>query len=414
VTREKVTKTTWELRAKGIATFKAPVGYLNQGTSSEKPFDPERAPVIKKIFEMYATGDWSLSDLARWANEQGLTTAPRRRKRTEEELLEEDDDDDIQSHLPKVSRPIRINHLQQILVNRFYTGMVRMREGDWIPSKSHRALIDERVFEKVQGIRKQKNVSIHYGKKLNLCFRGICRCDDCQRVYTPYVQKGAEYLGSRCRLDCPNDNKNFPTHFLEGKIGLTISRLSFTDKELAEMDVRSKTDIACHELKRRDNLDQNERKRKKVNEDLAYLKNNKLSLLKSGVYSPENLREEETRLNAELVSLQVNDEVSGASMSEIVKDIMKLSELLEDVTRLYKSAESPEKEEITRLTFLELSISGNTLKYKCKNGFQALASRFDTYCAQKSWLSEAVQSHTEIKEACNRLREYLIHVAGFN
>jgi len=155
-----------------------------------------------------------------------------RRRRTEEELLEEDDDDDIQSRLPKVSRPIRSNHLQQILANRFYAGMVRNRDGNWIPSKSHQALVDERVFERVQENRKKRNQSIHYGKKLALCFRGICRCDDCKRVYTPYVQKGAEYFGSNCRPSCLNDNKNFPARFLEREVGLTISRLSFTDKEL--------------------------------------------------------------------------------------------------------------------------------------------------------------------------------------
>jgi hypothetical protein len=200
---------------------------------------------------------------------------------------------------------------------------------------------------------------------------------------------------------------------LEGKIGQTITRLSFTGTELAELDARTKTDIAGHEIKRRDSLDQNERKRKKVNEDLAYLKNNKLTLLKSGVYSPEGFREEETRLNTELVSLQVDDQASGASMSEIVRDVKKLSELLEDVTRLYNSAESPEKEEIARLTFSELSISGNTLKYKCKNGFQALASRFDPICAQKSWLSELLPYREYIKLSLQDL-ESLIQQSAQN
>ena len=414
VTREKVTKTTWELRAKGITTSRAPVGYLNQGTSAEKPFDPERAPVLKKLFEMYSTGDWSMSDLARWANEQGLTTAPMRRHRTEEELLEEDDDDDIQSRLPKVSRPIRINHLQKILSNRFYAGMVRTRDGSWIPSKSHQALVDERVFEKVQENRKKKNQSIHYGKKLNLCFRGICRCGECMRVYTPYVQKGAEYLGSNCRPGCPNGKKNFPATFLEVKIGQIMSRLSFTDKERAELDARDKTEVTSHEIKRQDILDQNERKRKKVNEDLAYLKDNKLSLLRSGVYSPESFREEETKLNAELVSLRINDPASGASMPETVKDVKKLSELLKDVTRLYNSGESREKEEIARLTFSELSISGDTLKYQCKNGFKVLASRFVLDCAPSSWLSELLRHGEYIKISLKDLETVIQQVAQNN
>jgi hypothetical protein len=337
-----------------------------------------------------------------------------RRHRTEEELLGEDDDDDVQSRLPKISRPIRINHLQNILANRFYAGMVKNRDGNWIPSKSHQALVDERIFEKVQENRRKKNQSIHYGKKLDLCFRGICRCDGCKRVYTPYVQKSLEYLGSNCRPDCLNDNKNFPARLLEAKIGLTITRLSFTDKELAELEARTQPDIASHEIKRRENLEQDGRRRKKINEDLAYLKDNKLLLLKSGVYSPESFLEEETKLNAELISLQLNEQSSGTSMTEIVKDAIKLSELLKDVTRLYNSAESREKEEIARLTFSELSISGNTLKYKCKNGFQVLADRFDLYCAPNGWLSEAVRSHTAMKEVIDKLKEYLVHIAGFN
>jgi site-specific DNA recombinase len=405
VTREKVTKTTWELRAKGMTTSKAPIGYLNQGSSSEKPFDPERAPILKKIFEMYSTGDWSLADLARWANEHGLTTAPRRRRRTEEELLEEDDDEDILSRIPKVSRPIRSNYLQTILTNRFYTGRVKIRDGNWIPSQSHQALIDECLFGRVQEVRKQKNTSVHYAKKLNLRFRGICRCDNCRRVYTPYVQKGIEYLGSHCRPDCFNDNTNFPTRILENKIGLTISRLIFTDEELAELDARSKTDIAGYETKRQDTLDQNERKKKKVGEDLAFLKANKLTLLKSGVYSPESYIEEDTRLNAALMSLQADEQASSVSMSEVVKDAKKLSELLKDVAELYISMDSHEKEEITRLTFSELSISQNTLKYKCRNGLQVLADRFDPDCARLTWLSEAVQNHKLIERSIAELNE---------
>jgi hypothetical protein len=132
------------------------------------------------------------------------------------------------------------------------------------------------------------------------------------------------------------------------------------------------------------------------------------------VYSPESFCEEETKLNAELISLQVDEQVSSASISEILKNTVKLSELLKDVASLYNSAESREKEEIARLTFSELSFSGNTLKYKCKNGFQALASRFDPACAQEEWLSEAVRSHNATKEVIDKLMEYLVRVSGLN
>ena len=74
--------------------------------------------------------------------------------------------------------------------------------------------------------------------------------------------------------------------------------------------------------------------------------------------------------------LQVKEQASDASIHEIIKDVIKLSELLKDVAVLYSSGNSVEKEKIVRMIFSELSISGNTLKYKCKNSFQALESRF--------------------------------------
>src|SRR5260221_1016790 len=78
VTSEKVRLTHWSLRERGVVAYKAPIGYLNQGNMDHKPFDPERAPIIKKLFENYATGGWSLADLVRFANNQGLTTSPSR------------------------------------------------------------------------------------------------------------------------------------------------------------------------------------------------------------------------------------------------------------------------------------------------------------------------------------------------
>ena len=84
VTSEKVKLTKKNLRAEGVCTFQAPIGYQNLGDMWDKPFDPVRAPMVKKLFEMYSTGEWSVADLARWANQQGLITVPRRRRSTKD------------------------------------------------------------------------------------------------------------------------------------------------------------------------------------------------------------------------------------------------------------------------------------------------------------------------------------------
>ncbi len=259
VTSEKVTITIKNSREKGWCTYRAPIGYLNNGSMEEKPFDPERAPVIQQMFELYATGDWSLSDIARWANEQGFTTVPMRRRRTKEEMLAEEDEIE---EIPKVARPVTENHISRILTNPFYTGKVLDNDKKYVPSASHQALISEELFNEVQKQLKKKTTSIHYTEKLDQPLRGVCRCAYCERVYTPYVKKGIQYYNARCVKDCKNTDKNLSFEQIDKKVSGLITSLYFTDEEIEQMDARAGTEIALLEEKRHKTLDQVERKKK--------------------------------------------------------------------------------------------------------------------------------------------------------
>ena len=377
VTSEKVTITTRNNREKGICTYRAPIGYLNEGNMDYKPQDPERAPVIKQMYELYATGEWSLSDIARWATKQGFVTVPMRKRRTKEEMLDEElDIEDIQ----KVSRPITENTVSRILTNLFYTGRTLSSDGDYISSISHEAIVEDDLFEKVQLMLKKKKVSVHYVEKLDELLRGFVRCSECNRVYTPYTKKGIQYYNSRCTKECSNNFKNFNFSFIEKKIEGLIANLYFTDEEVEQMDARIETDIALLEEKRNKELSQLERQKKKVREDLAYIRSNKLTLLKTGVYTPESLIAEENNLNKQLVDFQEQEQVSDVAMHETMKDVQKLSELVKNVVPYYQFANPKEKEQIARVIFSELYVSENTLQYKVKDGFECFENRFDAIC----------------------------------
>jgi len=218
VTSEKVSLTIKESRGKGLVTYRAPVGYLNKGSMDSKPFDPIRAPIIREMFDKAATGEWSLADIARWANEQGFTMAPMRRRRTQAERLAEEEDD-VRLEIEKVCRPITPNGVHKILTNRFYTGKTRGNIGEWVLSISHDAIASDEVFERVQHQLQKKNKSVHYTKVLEHPLRGIVNCTICKRVYTPYPKKGIMYYGARCRKDCPNPRKSFNIDFITEKIG---------------------------------------------------------------------------------------------------------------------------------------------------------------------------------------------------
>ena len=379
VTSEKVTLTMRNKRAQGIVTHRAPVGYLNLGGMEHKPIDPERAPIIQKLFEMYATSEWSLADLARWATEQGFTMSPMRRRRTEAEILAEEEDD-IRLEIEKISRPPTYNSIHKILTNPFYKGLIPDENGVLIKSISHEPIVSAELFDRVKERLHKRNKSARYTQVLGHPLRRVITCSDCGRVYTPYPQKGIMYYGAKCYKDCPNPKKSFNFDFITAKVGGLIHNLSFTKKELEMLDARTNTEIALLETKRLNELERNERRKKKIREDLGYLNTNRLTLLQAGVYTAETYMTEHARLNNELATLNEAESASDTAMAKTVEEVVLLSELLKDLCFYYENALPNEKEEIITQIFSELSLSGDTLKYQCKNGFRALESRFVANC----------------------------------
>ncbi len=375
VIREKVTNTRKKMRDEGICTYKAPIGYLNNGDPRHKPFDPDRSPLVKQLFEKYAEGNWTLADLARWANENGLITVPARRKRTEQEMLMDDE-----VTIDAVSRPMTFNHIHKILTNQFYIGKVLGNENQWVKSVSHAPLVDEDLFYRVQGLLRSKKVSVHYKTKPYFAYRGLVRCGECHRVYSPYMQKGIAYYGARCILGCKNKNRNINANFIEEKVGSKLFNLNFTKEELADIDRQTRGEVATLDDKRRGRLNVIDQEKRKLRDDLSYLRNNKLSLLKNQVYSHEEYLEQESDIASKLQKLRNEEEASDVSMQEVIRDVVLLSELLEDAYLYYSLANPTEKQQIITKVFSELTLFGKTLDYQCKNGFKVFEKKKNILC----------------------------------
>jgi site-specific DNA recombinase len=379
VTREKVTITIRHNRAQGIVTHKAPVGYLNEGVMSHKAFDPIRAPIIEMLFDMAATGEYSLADMARWAIEQGFTMPPVRRRRTQEEILAEEEDD-MRLEIEAIERLPTFNSIHKILTNPFYAGKTKGNDGVYVTSTSHEPLVSEELFDMAQEQLSKRNKSAHYIKLLDHPLRGIAHCAVCERLYTPYLKKGVVYYGARCRKECSNPLKSFNFDFLVEKVGELIDKLVFTEDEIEKINAFASTDLVLLETKRENKLEIDERKKKKIREELAYLNANRIPLLKAGVYTPEGYVEEEARLSSELAGLRTSEEVSDLSMRETVKDVILLSELLQNVAEVYSFAKPQVKDKIIRVIFSEFTISENTFDFQCTKGFEPLSSRFIANC----------------------------------
>lgn len=120
--------------ARGGSIGSAPLGYLNVRERFEGrevrtvAVDPERGPLIRVAFELYATGTHTLRSLLQTLTDAGLRTRPRRDR--------------------PAGRPISLHKLGDLLRDRYYLGYVRHR-GQECPGR-HEPLVTPELFERVQ------------------------------------------------------------------------------------------------------------------------------------------------------------------------------------------------------------------------------------------------------------------------
>jgi DNA invertase Pin-like site-specific DNA recombinase len=151
----------------GIWPSKPPVGYLNDKNVKSIVVDPARAPLVRKAFELYATGSFALHEVRERMNEVGLVAYTGKRFST--------------------------SNYQALFKNPFYYG-VMLSSGETFEGK-HPPIISKRLFDEVQAVMARKSKSKTPQLKSYL-YRGLFHCGECGCFITTETQKGHNYL--RC------------------------------------------------------------------------------------------------------------------------------------------------------------------------------------------------------------------------
>ena len=154
---------------KGIWPCYAPLGYLNDRVNRTILPDSAKAPLVRKTFELYATGRYSLKELANSVNGLGLTT------RTEEGKLSP-------------------HNYQHMLSNPIYYGLVRWNGEDHVGI--HEPIISKELFDRVQRVLRERRSTKKKRPLKDFVFRGLFKCGECGAMITAETQKGHNYY--RC------------------------------------------------------------------------------------------------------------------------------------------------------------------------------------------------------------------------
>src|SRR5215469_1064793 len=144
--KEEVRKGMREKACQGIYPSRPPLGYRNNKLEHTIEVNPEKVPLAKRIFELYASGTVSLSSL-------------RKMIRTE------------------FGQDLAVSYLVKLLKNPFYVGSFYW-EGKLYPG-TQTALISKELFETVQSVFREHNKPKF--RRHNFAFGGLLHCahDNC-------------------------------------------------------------------------------------------------------------------------------------------------------------------------------------------------------------------------------------------
>lgn len=185
----------------GVRPCMTPLGYLNDPIHAKGmkviTLDPERAPIIKKMFEMSASGI-SGRNIIYWAAKTGFRT--------------------------RAGKPISINGLLSLLSNPYYYGKFEwpIKSGNWY-EVSHKSIITKELFDKVQ--KRFRSMPKYPNRKIEFNFSGTIRCGECgcsvigiekyktlstgeRKKYVYYMC--AKYTRHRCKQRPVNEDELLP------------------------------------------------------------------------------------------------------------------------------------------------------------------------------------------------------------
>ena len=318
-----VLKGMGEKARNGGTLGKAPLGYINVRAKDEHgreirtvALDEERAPLIRLAFTEYATGNWTVSQLATHLAGLGL---------------------DLPATPTKPAKPITKGRLHTLLRHPYYKGIVTF-QGVEYPGR-HQALVDAATWQTVQDIMdshrngERQRLHNHHLKTTIAC--GLCGAR--LLVQNAKNGRGVIYPYFVCARRHRTHDCTFRAVLIE-KVEEQVTdlyktiQLSHTDRRavehhlLAELEHIEKN--SAHDIRslttRRTNLEDQRRQL--------------LQAHYKGAVPLELLKEEQNRLTRELTAIQHHLNGYHADAHKVRQHLTQALDLLQDCHRLYQAA----------------------------------------------------------------------------
>ena len=334
--REEVSKGMREKAEQGIYPSRPPIGYRNNKEKHTIEVDPDRAPIAKRMFELYASGQHSLSSL-------------RRALQTE-----------FGAQLAK-------SYLERLLKNPFYMGQFRWEDKTY--QGTHTPLISAQLFQEVQSMFRGRNKPKY--RNHEFAFRGLLTCayDNCR--VTAEMKKG-RYTYYRCtgfRGKC--DLPYFREEELGNRLGQILRDIHIPDGVLGQLEHSLLNDKGHEEAIRRQQKERSEQRLSIVRHRLDQAYQDKLDGKITNEFWERKAAEWQLEEQHAIAAIREVD----ASKPDRSLDAMRILELANKAYFLYLKQPPQEKAKLLRMVLSNCAIDAASIYPTYRKPFGVIFQR---------------------------------------
>jgi DNA invertase Pin-like site-specific DNA recombinase len=338
---EEIKKGQMEKISQGWLPGVPPLGYKLVGSEGHKipVIDEEKAPLIRKMFELYATGNYSLEKLVEVMWKEGLRT--------------------------KKGNKLCKSRMASLLSHPFYYGKI-MWNGKLYEGK-HQSIISKELFDRVQKVLNGKTTP-KYRKHLWL-FKGLIRCRACNRLITWEKHKGIIYGHCSQYRKC-SQKTWIKESEIESQILEALSNLEISNKRLMEWVHKALKDSHRDEIAYREAcLNKLKRSREMILNRLDRLYDDKLDGKISEEFYEKKLKQY-SKEKEEIESAIERHERANLKYYELGLNLYELSQRAKEI---YLKAKLEEKRQLIKLVFKELLLNRNNLAFTYTKPFELIS-----------------------------------------
>jgi site-specific DNA recombinase len=338
---EETAKGMMEKAAQGHWPSTAPYGYRNNKETRLVELDPVKAPYVKRAFELYATGQYSIKRLINKLYEEGYRFRP---------------------STPKPST----SNMHHILTNKFYTGHFVFRDLHRIGH--HPPIVATELFNLVQRQLKTSNKPDY--EKREIAFANLITCGHCGCNVVGDSKQQGRYTYYRCthhKQKCPD--KYIREEKLQEQFAELVRAFTPTEEQYQWMVDGLKRVNALKDQEVADRREHLNIEISRLNNRLSQLYEDKLDGVIDAAFYQKKAKEGRERL-ADLQEQMERVQTAGENQMALGLQIL---EFAKDAYPLFSRMIPSEQAKLLKIVFSKCCLKDGKLTPTYKKPFDVLA-----------------------------------------